>query len=179
MKTILWLYGSNRKTAAIRITRNEGKRDLARSLTRRDGSETGCSVGFFFPKGALTHHLRNAQHFAGGGIPPDGRAVRSARHASASLRCPRGTRGVSFSAENDGRFGRCSSRPRRAAFPSLRDQPAGWSWQSVFPSEMQPACLPNLPQRKARPSGAAGSANGNGLPQLLRSFATTERRTMK
>ena len=38
------------KTTTIRITRDEGKRDLAQSPTRRDGSETGYPVGFFFPK---------------------------------------------------------------------------------------------------------------------------------
>ena len=58
---------------------DDGKRKMARNPTWRDGSETGCPVGFFFPKGALTHHLRNAMHFGGGGIPPNGRAVRSAR----------------------------------------------------------------------------------------------------
>ena len=51
------------ETASIRITRDEGKRDLARKPTRRDGSETGCPVVLFSPKGALTHHLRNARQF--------------------------------------------------------------------------------------------------------------------
>ena len=79
MKTDLCLCGSNRKSTAIRDTMDEGKRKLARNPTRRDGSEAGCFVVLFFPKGALTHHLRNATHFGGGGIPPFGRAVRSAR----------------------------------------------------------------------------------------------------
>ena len=54
---------------------------------RRDDSETGCPVGSFFPKGALTHHLRDAQHLGGGGIPPGGRAVRSPRGNGACAFC--------------------------------------------------------------------------------------------
>ena len=79
MKTTLRICGSNRKTPAIRVTMDEGKRRIAQNTMRRDGSETGFPVVFFFPKGALTHHLLNATHFGGGGIPPVGRAVRSAR----------------------------------------------------------------------------------------------------
>ena len=141
MKTVLIYSKIKRKNVTDKSTTNDRKRKMTQRHTRRDGSKAGCPVGFFFPKGALTHHLRNAQHFGGGGIPPDGRAVRS----------PRGNGVCAFCGKRRTmRAG--SSRPRRTAFPSLRDQPAGWSWQSVFPTKMQPTCLPNLPQ--------AGSAKG-------------------
>ena len=83
MKTAFWFCGRNTKAATLWVTMDKGKRKMARTSTRRDGSEAGCSVVLFFPKGALTHHLQNATHFGGGGIPTKGRAVRS----------PRGTRG--------------------------------------------------------------------------------------
>ena len=151
------------ETASIRITRDEGKRDLAREPTRRDGSETGCPVVLFFPKGALTHHL------------PAGQVVVSLLVVGPCAL--RGGTGLALSAESAGRCGRCSSRPRRAAFPSLRDQPAGWSWQYVFPLEMQPSWLPNLPPAGLTKELAVGVHSASfygrryGLPQLLWSLA--------
>ena len=65
-----FLYSKiKRKNASVKSTTNDGKRKMTQRQTRRDGWEAGCPVGFFFPKGALTHHLQNAQHFGGGGIP--------------------------------------------------------------------------------------------------------------
>ena len=159
MKTVLLYSKIKRKNVTDKSTTNDGKRKMTQRQTRRDGWEAGCPVGFFFPKGALTHHLRNAQHFGGGGIPtgwyPPNRAVRSARR-------------ISFSAENDGRCGLGTSRPRWAAFPSLHDQPAGWSWQSVFPLEMQPTCLPNLPPAGLAKCAGRWFASGRLLRETVR-----------
>ena len=63
MRTLLRFCGRNTKTATGRSTMYERKRRMARNPTRRDGSEAGFPVVLFFPKGALTHHLRTAQHF--------------------------------------------------------------------------------------------------------------------
>ena len=79
MKTVLCLCGRYRKTAAIRITRNEGKRNW--SETKRGGMARKRAVpSFSFSRRA--HLLTTSEMhsiFGGGGIPPDGRAVRSAR----------------------------------------------------------------------------------------------------
>ena len=123
MKTVLCLCGRYRKTAAIRITRNEGKRKMARKPTRRDGSGGGCPVVLFFPKGALTHHLRNAQHFRRRWYPSrwSGRALCEADAGA--------FRSLRRTTDDMGKAPLVRAAP---PFLPLRDQPAGWSWQSVL-----------------------------------------------
>lgn len=134
MKTVLLLLRQEFKPAATRIATEDEKRKTARNPTRRDGWEAGCPVSFFFPKGALTHHLRNAQQFGGGGIPtgwyPPNRAVRSARR-------------ISFSAENDGRCGLRSSRPRSCRrCPGQRIPELSGMLRCIAPPDT--CCLQNL-----------------------------------
>ena len=134
MKTVLLYSKIKRKNVTDKSTTNDGKRKMTQRQTRRDGSKAGCPVGFFFPKGALTHHLRNAQHFGGGGIPtgwyPPNRAVRSARR-------------ISFSAENDGRCGLRSSRPRSCRrCPGQRIPELSGMLRCIAPPDT--CCLQNL-----------------------------------
>ena len=96
----------------------------------------------FIPKGALTHHCPKGS----GGIPPGGRAVRSSRSIHRMLR----QRGAGNAAEpaGVGRHCLCGWQTAFASFAS--------SLQSLSPfrDNLPPACE-NLPQHKARPSGAA------------------------
>lgn len=85
-----------------------------------------------------------------------------------ALRGGRG--GISFSAENDGRYGQGASRPRSAAISAIA-RPARRLVVAIraFLSESQEqkwrSALPNL--------SLAGLERGNGLPRLLRSLAMT------
>ena len=57
MKTVLIYSKIKRKNVMDKSTTNNRKRKMTQRHTRRDGSKAGRPVGFFFPKGALTHHL--------------------------------------------------------------------------------------------------------------------------
>ena len=146
---------------------NEGKRRMARDPTRRDGSETGCPVSFFFPKGALTHHLRNARHFGGGGIPPNGRAVRSARRMR-RLRTPPDDAG--------------KAPLVRAVVGAVMDSASRNCRDAAAHCTARPLLLQNLPPAGFANGLAVGSPSAcfygrrDGLPRLLRSLAMTNTR---
>ena len=103
MKTILWFCSSNRKTPAVRITMDEGKRKKRK--TQRGGmarKRAVPSVSFSRRAHLLTTSEMRRILEAVVSLPLVG---------PCALRGGRG--GISFSAENDGRCGLRSSRPRR------------------------------------------------------------------